>query len=538
MKIRNRIQPASDAGVGSSTGIAISSGSSSSSPTTTITKHNAKQKSTIDSFLGKRLILGLVLANSVALATFASWRYRVFLIQRKPPYDGPPADLVVHGQKQSYTRFPVAAWRQVYIPPDSKGYETVLRAFRHNEWTLAATVEEALIVYKSRHDKKSNYYRQLQPWQRYSRLPGFFHMESKDGFLAGFREYQQQQQQQQQAARDATLAGGGAPDPRPLYFLPETYRLEEKQDRDAFEKKLATGGGMNQPWVLKKVRVNNGKGIEMLGPNSAELKTAVARAVADTENDYIAQTYICNELVWFQKEKFDLRMYWMVASIDPVMVFYHDGYARVGGAVYDETDFSSTPQHLTNHAFRPPEQSRVTSGHLWELVRAHYENDSVRLNQIIAIDPVEHVRRQIKEAIATTVAAFANVTFGKDPRPLVPENLFAFYGADFVVDNDLDVWFIEVQASPGFGETYDFRVDMFRDLFRPMVAIVEEITMKQVADGQANLLPLKAPLGAWEMVYAGDWQYEYKGYERSKDKKSCRVGDGASKQKAKTSLFG
>jgi hypothetical protein len=102
--------------------------------------------------------------------------------------------------------------------------------------------------------------------------------------------------------------------------------------------------------------------------------------------------------------------------------------------------------------------------------------------------------------------------------------LFAVYGADFIVDADLDVWYVEAQASPGFGESYDYRVDLFRELYRPMVDIVEEIARKQVADARANLLPLST-LGGWEIVYAGDWMYTYKGYERDApdNKKSCKV---------------
>jgi len=56
----------------------------------------------------------------------------------------------------------------------------------------------------------------------------------------------------------------------------------------------------------------------------------------------------------------------------------------------------------------------------------------------------------------------------------------------------------------------------------PLIDTVEEINMKQEADGQANILPLQK-LGGWEVVYAGydDWQYTYDGYKRSPNKKSC-----------------
>jgi hypothetical protein len=163
-------------------------------------------------------------------------------------------------------------------------------------------------------------------------------------------------------------------------------------------------------------------------------------------------------------------------------------------------------------------------------VREHYDTNKNNLQRRFGIkDPVVHVRSQIKEAIGTFVAAFKDVTFGGpggSNQTVHMENLFAFYGCDFIIDADLDVWFIEAQSSPGLAEIYDDMIDMLRDLFRPMVDIVEEITAKQQNDAQANLLPLQK-LGAWEVVYAGDWAYTYSGYQRSTSKKSCTPEDAA-----------
>jgi hypothetical protein len=42
-------------------------------------------------------------------------------------------------------------------------------------------------------------------------------------------------------------------------------------------------------------------------------------------------------------------MYWFVASLDPLIVLYHDGYVRIGNGVYTEKNFSDTTSHLTSH---------------------------------------------------------------------------------------------------------------------------------------------------------------------------------------------
>ena len=414
--------------------------------------------------------------------------------------DGPPADLVIHGNRAKYTPVPPESRRLFYT--EKKGSTTITRAFRHQGWTLVEEkdIHKAHIFYRARGHKLDF---TMLPWQRFSRVKGSDNWEEKDNFFSGFRKYAKNHPEHD------------------LYFLPETYCLEEKDEREAFETRLNKNGGNNIPWLMKKVSVNNGKGIEVMGPNSKELHTAVQRSVRDKHNRYIVQSYICDELTWFGGNKFDLRMYWVVASIDPPIVLYHDGYVRVGGAAYDESDFSDSTKHLTNHAFRTSETTDVTADDLYRRIREHYDQNYDRLSPRMA-DPVQHVRKQMKEAIGTLYAAFRDVFPSKEWTQYGTENLFGFYGCDFVIDNDLDVHFLEAQASPGFGESYDYRVELFRDLYRPIPDIVEEIALKQQEDARANILPLNS-LQGYEIVYAGDWQYKYKNYRRPDRKKECKV---------------
>lgn len=151
----------------------------------------------------------------------------------------------------------------------------------------------------------------------------------------------------------------------------------------------------------------------MLGPDSYELKTVFKRAKdEEDEIDYIIQEYVCNELTWWRNKKFDLRFYWAVASIDPLIVLYHDGYVRVGNAVYNKTEFGGPrTQHLTTHTFLS-EEEKGTIEELQERVRYHYQQNRRKLKKRIKIDPFEHVRNQFKEALARTVAAFRDASFG------------------------------------------------------------------------------------------------------------------------------
>lgn len=77
-------------------------------------------------------------------------------------------------------------------------------------------------------------------------------------------------------------------------------------------------------------------------------------------------------------------------------------------------------------------------------------NRNPHLKRKIA-DPVSHVRNQFKESIAMLVDAFKEETF-KTGQPLSAEDAYGFFGADCVLDNDLDVWMIEAQAGLGLDE--------------------------------------------------------------------------------------
>jgi hypothetical protein len=256
-------------------------------------------------------------------------------------------------------------------------------------------------------------------------LLDFDYWEEKDYFVEHFEKYYQKHPDE----------------PR---LLPETYILDTKSRQEEFRNRLEKQGGYNEPWVLKIPNQNNGSGITMMGPNSKELHQvfdAVNRHLEKQQGKeepsrLIVQSYICNELTWYHNHKFDLRFYWAVISIDPLIVAYHDGYVRVGNANYDESDWSSTRQHLTTHTFLADEE-KGTMEQLKSRIGQHYHENKAALKHI-RVDPITHVRNQFKAAIAQTAAAFKDVTFGNDKNQLLTaENAYQYNGADFVIDNNL-----------------------------------------------------------------------------------------------------
>ena len=50
------------------------------------------------------------------------------------------------------------------------------------------------------------------------------------------------------------------------------------------------------------------------------------------------QEYIADPLVLDRNNKFDFRIYMLVASTNPLLAYYHDGFLRVSLKSYNKTD--------------------------------------------------------------------------------------------------------------------------------------------------------------------------------------------------------
>jgi len=336
--------------------------------------------------------------------------------------------------------------------------------------------------------------------------------------------------------------------------------------------------GADHPWVLKEGDVNQGRGITILAPNSPELMNIPYRFPQEEEerqqrkeqrdedtddgaSDVIVQKYVCNEMTWNHR-KFDVRVFWLVASLDPLVVLYHDGYVRIGNSDYSETDFSDTRKHLTTRTKLGPE-GKATWNEFAQALEDSHSSSSQPPNTskifssgsngggsaagTVAATPVEHVRNQMKEALGEMIERFRDVSFVTNFEELPTENSYSFYCADFILDNDLDVWFLEPQFGCGLDEDYYFRLEMHASMFNGMVGVLEEIWTKEQEplsedseSSSSSLLPLQHQ-GNWEVIYLGDntpesgddddgskedalgggKAFRYPGYTRSREKTGC-----------------
>jgi hypothetical protein len=231
----------------------------------------------------------------------------------------------------------------------------------------------------------------------------------------------------------------------------------------------------------------------------------------------------------YDKRKFDFRVFWMVASVDPLIVLYHTrhNYVRIGHAKYDESNFNDTKSHLTTHTFGANERKAT-----WDEFKAYIEEFQVLQGSRLAHlseDPFVHVQNQIMQILAVVVDAFRNVTFHSND--FAAQNAFSLHAADMLIDNDLDVFLIELTDGPGKDEDYDFRIAMHNSIFGSLVDVFEDVTKRQALGHPLDVQDMKRKgvLGDYEVIYNQGWMYEYHDYEtrRVKNKRGCGGGKQA-----------
>ena len=203
--------------------------------------------------------------------------------------------------------------------------------------------------------------------------------------------------------------------------------------------------------------------------------------------DYLVQHYIHNPLL-LNGHKFDFRMYLLVASTNPLIAYYHDGFLRVSISPYDVTS-DDKKVLLTNLGLSHEITSQASKGILYngmdsEGIKHAQQWTFERLQDYllekgIINDPNwldNHLRPDFKKAMIHLMRISSRY-FQKNSA------LFELYGVDFMLDTELRLWFIEGNNGPGLdGYSKDVEkivVKMLKDHFEVVTGLLRS-RMKRV----------------------------------------------------------
>jgi len=195
------------------------------------------------------------------------------------------------------------------------------------------------------------------------------------------------------------------------------------------------------------------------------------------------------------KHYFQIKAYMLIASTNPVMAYYHDGYVRMSLLEYDEK--APEFQWITNlEAVRKQWQgtkfSRMSQLEIMDYFTWSFKNlqDYLLKKKIIKIGEdqedwiQEYLKPQMKKALIHLIRMSQGRFWNRS------SSIFELFDVDFTLDEDLQVWFLEANANPlinGFTQgTIELMNGMLEDGFKVILGLVRS-RMKRVV-GYINSL--------------------------------------------------
>lgn len=258
-------------------------------------------------------------------------------------------------------------------------------------------------------------------------------------------------------------------------FFPETYRLGDCREQE----KLLNTIGEDELWICKPTNSNQGKGIFLIKGKQElvdyiERRKRLNKIRASTR---IVQRYISSPLL-LNGRKFDIRVYLLVGSSRPYNVFFHSGYLRLAVNTYDnESDDLTT--HLTNQYVQKKHPNYLGSKDdtVWSMEQFQKYLDSEGYTEKFSLKS-NWVFTELHERMK----AIAYTVFKSAQTSLVPKvGLFDLYGLDFMLDDSLNVWLLEVNTNPALHTHCTVLENVLPNLIDETLGICIELFDKKIS---------------------------------------------------------
>ncbi|XP_060792956.1 protein polyglycylase TTLL10 isoform X2 [Neoarius graeffei] len=226
-------------------------------------------------------------------------------------------------------------------------------------------------------------------------------------------------------------------------FIPDTFRMDVKDEREAFfSQQDGLCADKSNIWICKPTGLNQGRGIFLLRTpeDIAAFRTRMQMPAGSPTNKkiplripeaMIAQWYIQNPLL-LKGKKFDVRSYFLIACTSPYMVFFRHGYVRLTCDLYDPKS-SNLTAHLTNQYMQKknPLYSMLKEDTVWSMEHFNsYINEKFMVPKDLPRDWVLSVFTRRMQQIMTH--CFLAVKSKLECKL----GYFDLIGCDFLIDED------------------------------------------------------------------------------------------------------
>uniref|UniRef100_A0A1B0CNH8 Tubulin polyglutamylase ttll4 n=2 Tax=Lutzomyia longipalpis TaxID=7200 RepID=A0A1B0CNH8_LUTLO len=309
---------------------------------------------------------------------------------------------------------------------------------------------------------KSPQFRTIRSYQKFNHIPGTFQIGRKDRVWRNL---------QLQMARNGKKEFG---------FMPRTYILP--QDLKTLRQMWPRYSQRGVKWIIKPPASARGTGIKVVNRWSQIPK----------RRPIIVQRYVERPML-IDGSKFDLRLYVLVTSMNPLKVYMHtDGLARFASVRYSEKvdTLSDRYMHLTNYSinklsanYAKNEDAEACKGHKWTIrsLWSYLEAGGVDTERLWGA-----LRNLVIRTLIAGETPIHNLT---KANMLSKYNCYELFGFDVLLDSDLVPWLLEVNISPSLHSSSPLDLHVKAPLVRATLnTALYQVPPKLTEDKQQEVL--------------------------------------------------
>ncbi|XP_029454256.1 LOW QUALITY PROTEIN: tubulin polyglutamylase TTLL5 [Rhinatrema bivittatum] len=271
-----------------------------------------------------------------------------------------------------------------------------------------------------------------------------------------------------------------------FHLLPQTFILPmEYQELNTAHVKD------RGPWIVKPVASSRGRGVYVVNtPSQISL-----------EENILVSRYINNPLL-IDGFKFDVRLYVLVTSYDPLVIYlYEEGLSRFATVKYDKAakNIKNQFMHLTNYSVNKKSSDYVSCddpevedyGNKWSMsaMLRYLKQEGKDTTALMA-----HIEDLIIKTIISGELAIATACKAFMAHR---SSCFELYGFDVLIDAHLKPWLLEVNLSPSLAcdAPLDLKVkaSMISDMFTIVGFVCQDSSTRRSSQSSIKFIHASRP---------------------------------------------
>ncbi|GMF52331.1 unnamed protein product [Phytophthora fragariaefolia] len=295
-------------------------------------------------------------------------------------------------------------------------------------------------------------------------------------------------------------------------------------------------------WIAKPAGMSRGRGIRVF--NDLDQLLGYVDVENHKECQWVAQKYIENPLL-LCKRKFDIRQWVLVTGWDPLTVWFNKGcYLRFSSEEYSMDDLSDQYVHLTNNSiqkysdkfndvYATDDGEMQVEGNMW-----HSDDFKKFLSSKLGKPEVWEAKMhpRMKEIVVQSLQCVQDMVQHRS-------NSCELYGYDFMVDENLTPWLIEVNSSPACDYSTPIAQRYVESGLSGIIKVVVDYREYEQKKRSGSAVGLEEPdTGCWRRIHRAEYvgkpmssyavDFQVKGSKvqriRRSTKPHARAGNGTS----------